>query len=118
MPRSNASPSSAAGLLHEGFFATESAFFAVLFTFNLLSLCQKVAQPKATDRQPATLRAGVFLGGAVLGRAGCKPVLLISQARDGLQKHVPLIEKILEWNIPASPKLDPDLPNPALCHAI
>jgi hypothetical protein len=106
------------GFCMRDFFATESAFLAVLFTFNLLSLYQKVAQPEATYRQPATLRAGVFLGGAVLGRVARAPVLLISQAWGGLQKHIPLIERILKWEIPASPKLDPDPPNPASCHAI
>jgi hypothetical protein len=68
------------------FFATESAFLAVLFTFNLLSLYQKVVQSEAGYRQPATLRTAVFLGGAVLGRAARKPVLLISEAWGGLQK--------------------------------
>jgi hypothetical protein len=52
----------------------------VLFTFNLLIHHQKVAQPKATYRQPARLRAAVFLGGAVLGRAARQRVLLISEA--------------------------------------
>lgn len=51
------------GFCMRDFFATESAFLAVLFAFNLLSLCQKVAQPKAGYRQPATLRAAVFFGG-------------------------------------------------------
>ena len=101
------------GFCMRDFFATESAFLAVLFTFNLLSLYQKVAQPGSSYRQPATLRAAVFLGGAVLGRAARAPVLLISQAWGGIQKHIPLIERILEWNIPTSPKLDPSPPNPA-----
>ncbi len=64
-------------------------FVAVLFTFNLLSLYQKVAQPQATCRQPATLRAAVFFGGAVLGRAARKPVLLISQAWGGSKSTSP-----------------------------
>jgi hypothetical protein len=56
------------GFCMKDFFATESAFLAVLFTFNLLSLYQKVAQPEAGYRQPATLRAAAFLGGAVHAR--------------------------------------------------
>lgn len=106
------------GFCMRDFFATESAFLAVLFTFNLLSLYQKVAQPEAKYRQPATLRAAVFLGGAVLGRAARAPMLLISQAWGGIQKHISLIDKILEWKIPTSPKLEPDPPNPALIHPI
>lgn len=106
------------GFCMRDFFATESAFLAVLFAFNLLSLCQKVAQPTAGYRQPATLRAAVFLGGAVLGRAARKPVLLISQAWGGLQKHIALIESVLEWKIPTSPKLDSDPPHAAACHTI
>ncbi len=42
------------GFCIKNFFATEPAFLAVLFTFNLLSLYQKVAQPEAGYRQPAT----------------------------------------------------------------
>ncbi len=68
------------GFCMKDFFATESAFLAVLFTFNLLSLYQKVVQPEAGYRQLATLRAAAFLGGAVLGRAARKPVLLLSEA--------------------------------------
>ena len=68
------------GFCMKSFFASESAFLAVLFTFNLLSLYQKAIQPQAPYRQPATLRAAVFLGGAILGRAGHKVVLHISAA--------------------------------------
>ena len=106
------------GFCMRDFFATESAFLAVLFTFNLLSLYQKVVQSEAGYRQPATLRTAVFLGGAVLGRAARKPVLLISEAWGGLQKHIPLIERILEWKIPTSPKLNPAPPGPLMCCSI
>ncbi|MEI6562143.1 MAG: hypothetical protein WCO68_08685 [Verrucomicrobiota bacterium] len=71
------------------------SFLAVLFTFNLLSLYQKAIQPQALYRQSATLRAAVFLGGAILGRAGHKVVLHISAAWGGLDKHKPLLEAIL-----------------------
>ncbi len=108
----------AAGFCMRAFSAKESAFLTVLFTFNLLSLYQKVEKPKATYRQPAMLRAAVFLGGAVLGRVARKPVLLISEAWGGFQKHIRLIEKILEWKIPAPPKLGPYPPDPASCPAI
>jgi len=94
------------GFCMKNFFATESAFLAVLFTFNLLSLDQKALRPEAPYRQPATLRAAVFLGGAILGRAGRKPVLHISSAWGGLDKHHPFVEAILQWVRPTSPKLD------------
>jgi hypothetical protein len=94
------------GFCMKSFFATESAFLAVLFTFNLLSLYQKALQPAAHYRQPATLRNTVFLGGAVLGRAGRKAVLYLSNAWGGIEKHKPLIEAILQWPPPTSPKLD------------
>jgi hypothetical protein len=94
------------GFCMKDFFATEAAFLSVLFTFNLLSLYQKAIHPTAPYRQPATLRAAVFLGGAILGRAARKPVLHLSTAWGGLEKHNPLIESVLNWIIPTSPKLD------------
>ena len=52
------------GFCLQPFFATESAFLAVLFTFNLLSLYQhQTTPPDAPYRQPGTLRVAVFLGG-------------------------------------------------------
>ena len=97
---------SAGGFCMQNFFATESAFLAVLFTFNLLSLYQQALEPKAAYRQPATLRAAVFLGGAILGSAARKAVLHLSSAWGGLEKHKPLLEAILQWPTPTSPKLD------------
>jgi len=99
------------GFCMQSFFATESAFLAVLFTFNLLSLYQKVTVPEGAYRQPATLRSAVFLGGAILGRAGRKSALLISHAWGGIQKHIHLLERILAWEIPTSPKLKESLLN-------
>ncbi len=75
--------------------------------FNLLSLYQKALNPQAPYRQPATLRSAVFLGGAALGRVGRKPVLYISSAWGGFEKHYPLVEANLKWVIPTSPKLPP-----------
>lgn len=90
----------------QNFWATESAFLAVLFTFNLLSLYQQYATPKAGYRQPATLRATVFICGAILGRAGRQAVLHLSAAWGGLDKHKPLIEAIFQWPNPTPPKLN------------
>jgi hypothetical protein len=95
------------GFCMKQFFATEAAFLSVLFVFNLLSLYQKALNPQATYRQPATLRSAVFLGGAALGRVGRKAVLHISSAWGGFEKHYPLVEAILRWVIPTSPKLPP-----------
>jgi hypothetical protein len=89
----------------QNFWATEAAFLAVLFTFNLLSLYQHSATPGTHYRQPATLRAAVFLCGAILGRSGRQTVLHLSAAWGGLNKHKPLLEAILQWQGPTAPKL-------------
>jgi hypothetical protein len=59
------------------FFATEAAFRGILLLFNLLGEFQRASGCK-TYRQPATLRAQVFLCGALLGRAGRRLVLHLS----------------------------------------
>lgn len=96
------------GFCTQNFWATEAAFLAVLFTFNLLSLYQQNATPKAGYRQPATLRTAVFLCGAILGRSGRQTVLHLSAAWGGLDKHKPLLEAILQWPEPTPPKLNSD----------
>jgi hypothetical protein len=104
------------GFCMKSFFATESAFLAVLFTFNLLSLYQKAIEPKAPYRQPATLRSAVFLGGAILGTAARKIILHLSTAWGGCEKHNPLLDAILQWSPPTSPKFNPlDPVNPITC---
>ncbi len=53
------------------FFGTESAFLAVLFSFNLLSEFQSAIDPALkTYKQPATLRFEVFTCSAILADAG------------------------------------------------
>jgi len=101
----------------QDFWATESAFLAVLFTFNLLSLYQQLSTPNHRYRQPATLRTAVFLCGAILGRAGRQPVLHLSVSWGGLAKHKPLLDAILSWPNQMSPKLIPpeDRLNAAPC---
>ena len=91
----------------QNFWATEAAFLAVLFTFNLLSLYQQNSAPQAGYRQPATLRATVFLCGAILGRAAHQTVLHLSACWGGLEKHKPLLETVLSWKNQTSPKLIP-----------
>lgn len=95
------------GFCLQPFFATESAFLAVLCTFNLLSLYQHQTTPDAPYRQPATLRVAVFLCGAVLGVMGRKVVVKLSAAWGGLRKHKPMVEATLNWLNVASPKLIP-----------
>jgi len=103
------------GFCMQDFFATESAFLAVCFTYNLLSLYQHASAPeqrKAGFRRPATLRAAVFIGGAVLGNRSRKPVLYIANSWGGLEKHKPLLDNILRWPGATSPKLPPEPPDP------
>lgn len=96
----------AKGFCLRKFFGTESAFLAVLFAFNLLSLYQRAMHPQAPYRQPATLRAQVFVAGAILGQMGKQMALKLSAAWGGLAKHKPLLEAVLDWSPPTSPKLD------------
>ena len=95
----------------QNFWATEAAFLAVCFTFNLLSLYQRSVTPTAGYRQPATLRTAVFLCGGILGRSGRQAVLHLSAAWGGLTKHKPLLEAIFQWPETTPPKLSSG-PNP------
>jgi hypothetical protein len=95
------------GFCLQPFFATEAAFLAVLFTFNLLSLYQHQVTPNAPYRQPGTLRVAVFLCGAVLGVMGRDLVVKLSAAWGGLRKYKPLVAATLDWLECASPKLIP-----------
>jgi hypothetical protein len=98
---------SAQGFCTQNFWATEAAFLAVLFTFNLLSLYQQQASPQQGYRQPATLRAAVFVCGAILGRSGRQVVLHLSASWGGLAKHKSLLDAVLGWRGSTSPKLVP-----------
>jgi hypothetical protein len=89
------------------FFATEAAFRSILLLFNLLAEFQR-ACCFATYRQPATLRAQVFLCGALLGRAGRRLVLHLSASWGGLQSRIRLLENVLAYGVPTSPKLHPE----------
>lgn len=95
------------GFCLQPFFATESAFLAVLGAFNLLSLYQQQTTPEAPYRQPGTLRVAVFLCGAVLGVMGREMVVKLSAAWGGLRKHKPLVDATLNWLNCTSPKLIP-----------
>jgi hypothetical protein len=97
------------GFCRKEFFATEAALQAVLLLFNLLAEFQRAAG-LPVYREPATLPTQVFTCGAILGRAGRRLVLHLSQSWGGLKTRTvtrnPLIDKILNWEIPTSPKLE------------
>ena len=95
----------AGGFCKKNFFATEAAFLSAILGFNLLSLYQAQVTPKAGWRKPSTLRAAVFICGALLGRAGRKLALRLSQNGGGLEKHKPLIENALNTQIAIAPLL-------------
>lgn len=93
------------GFCMKSFWATEAAFLAVLFTFNLLSLYQQATRPSQPYMQPATLRSAVFLAGALLGWSAKQMVVRLSAAWGGLHKHKPLLQRVQSWADPTSPKL-------------
>ena len=94
------------GFCLKQFFATEAAFRAILLLFNLLVEFQRAADlPRY--REPATIRTQVLTCGAILGRAARRLVLHLSQSWGGLKATDSLLDSILRWQIPTSPKLDP-----------
>jgi hypothetical protein len=96
------------GFCLKEFFATEAAFRSVLLLFNLLAEFQRAAGLPGY-REPATIRTQVLTCGAILGRSGRRVVVHLSQSWGGLKTRIPLLESILNWQIPTSPKLDPML---------
>ena len=96
------------------FFATESAFLAVLFSFNLLSEFQRAVDPALKSyKQPATLRFEVFTCGAILGRSGHHLVLHMSKNWGGYSQRKPLFDNLLYWPPPTSPKFNSPTENAA-----
>lgn len=93
------------GFCLKPFFATEAAFRSVLLLFNLLAEFQRAAGLPGY-REPATVRTQVLTCGAILGRAGRRLVIHLSQSWGGLKTRIPLLDSILTWQIPTSPKLD------------
>ena len=80
------------GFCMKQFFATEAAFRSVLLLFNLLAEFQRAAGlPRY--REPATLRTQVLTCGAILGRAGRRMVVHLSQSWGGLRSRIPLLGK-------------------------
>ena len=97
------------GFCMKQFFATEAAFRTVLLLFNLLAEFQRAAGVPVY-REPATIRTQVLTCGAILGRAGRRLVLDLSESWGGLKTRISMLDSILLWQIPTSPKLEPALP--------
>jgi hypothetical protein len=85
-------------------FATEAAFRAVLLLFNLLAEFQRAAG-LPSYRAPATIRTQILTCGAILGRAGRRVVVHLSQSWGGLRTRIPLLDSIPACEFPTSPKL-------------
>lgn len=92
------------------FFATEAAMLSAIFAYNLIAVYQAQVTPQQGWRQPSTLRAAVFVCGAVLGRIGRKMVLRLSQSGGGLLRHQPLIHKACAPQKPIAPLLTRERP--------
>ena len=94
------------GFCLKEFFATEAAFRAVLLLFNLLAEFQRAAG-LPSYRAPATIRTQVLTCGAILGRAGRRLVVHLSESWGGLRSRIPLLDSIVSCEFPTSPKLTP-----------
>jgi hypothetical protein len=70
------------------------------YPFNLLSGFQRAAG-LGWYREPATVRAQVLTCCAILGRAGRRVVVHLSESWGGLKTRI-----FLKWEIATSPKLD------------
>ena len=69
-----------------------------MLLFNLLVEFQRAADlPRY--REPATIRTQVLTCGAILGRAGRRLVLHLSQGWGGLKTRNPSLDSILHWQI-------------------
>lgn len=95
----------AGGFCAKAFYTTEAAFLGTVLAYNLLAVYQAQVTAKEGWRKPSTLRAAVFVCGAVLGRAGRKLVLRFSQNGGGLAKHRALIDKAKEVKNAIAPLL-------------
>jgi hypothetical protein len=84
------------GFCLKQFFATEAAFRAVLLLFNLLAEFQRAAD-LPVYREPATIRSQILTCGAILGRAGRRLVIHLSEGWGGLKTRIPLLDSISQW---------------------
>jgi hypothetical protein len=88
------------------FHATDAVFRSVLLLFNLLSEFRR-ASGMAQHKEPGTLRSQVFLCGAELKQEGKEIMLSLSTGWGGLKRRISLLNSILAWVFPISPKLKP-----------
>ena len=51
----------------------------------------------------------VLTCGAILGRAGRRLVIHLSESWGGLKTRIPFLDSIVKWEIPISPKLESEL---------
>jgi hypothetical protein len=96
------------------FFATESAFLAVLFSFKFLSEFQRAIDPALKSyKQPATLRFEVFTCGAILGRSGHHLILHMSKNWGATRNENRSSTTSYIWPPLTSPKFNPPTQNAA-----
>ena len=88
----------------QDFHATDAAFRSVLLLFNLLSEFRR-ASGIPQHKEPGTLRAQIFLCGAELKQEGDEIVLSLATGWGGLKRRISLLNSILAWVFPISPKL-------------
>jgi hypothetical protein len=88
------------------FYATDAVFRSVVLLFNLLSEFRR-ASGIGQHKEPATLRSQVFLCGAELKQEENEIVLALANAWGGLKRRISLLNSILNWLVPNSPKLTP-----------
>jgi hypothetical protein len=88
------------------FHATDAVFRSVLLLFNLLSEFRRTSG-MAQHKEPGTLRSQVFLCGAELKQEGKEIMLSLSTGWGGLKRRISLLNSILAWVFPISPKLKP-----------
>ena len=100
------------GFCAKKFYPTEAAFLSTLLAYNLLAVSQAHVTAKEGWRKPSTLRAAVFVRGAILGRAGRKLVLRLSENWGGLVKHKDLLDKALAAAKSSAPRLPRPRPTP------
>jgi hypothetical protein len=88
------------------FHATDAVLRSVLLLFNLLSEFRR-ASGIPQHKEPGTLRSAIFVCGAELSHQAEEIVLSLSSGWGGLKKRISLINSILVWVFPNSPKLQP-----------
>jgi hypothetical protein len=87
------------------FYASDAVFRSILLLFNLLNEFQRASSIRP-HREPGTLRSQVLLCGAEMSEVGAQIVLSLSTCWGGLKRRIAILQSILTWEIPISPKLE------------